>query len=263
MTTYVHQSNDLVVAHSYNQQMATTDEYTDHFHPLYEMFYFIDGDIEYIVENRRYELRPHDLLLIRPGEHHYFRIRSEKQYERMVVFFSDQMIPDAIAPILKEKGSLYSVGDTVVAEVFRRMDSHAGKYSGDALALLMESSLTELLVKFACLDREAVQPQQTHSGIDAVAEYISQNIEKPLNIDDICRQFGMSRSYLFKAFTESYHEPPKQYIIRKKIMIAQQLIASGERPISVSERCGFSDYSTFYRAYMRVIGAPPSGRARS
>ena len=262
MNLYVHRTGDLIVAHSINQSMATSDEYTDHVHPFYEMFYFMDGDIEYVVENRRYELKPNDLLIIRPGEHHSFRIRSESRYERMLVFFSDQDLPEAIAPDIKEKGSLFAIGDTELAGLFRRMDEHVAGYPGDALSVLIKSCFMELITKLACLEREEIQPQQVHSGISAIAEYINNNISLPMNIDDLCREFGVSRSYLSKAFTESFHEPPKQYIIRKKIILAQQLLSSGERPISVSERCGFADYSTFYRAYMRVTGIPPSGQPR-
>jgi len=259
MGTFAHRTGDLIIAHSCNEQMETTDEYTDHTHPVYEMFYFIEGDIEYVVEGKRFRLRPHDLLLIRPEEHHHFRIMSEKRYERVVVFFSEESIPDAIAPILAEKERHYALGDTDLLSIFRRMDEHASGYTGEMLSILLRSAFDELLVKFACLEHEVVQTPQLLSGLDAVTEYIANNIVKPLTIDDICRQFGMSRSYLFKAFTENLHESPKQYIIRRKILLAEQLISSGERPISASERCGFSDYSTFYRAYLRVLGKPPSG----
>ncbi len=260
MYTYAHRDENLVVAHNWNEQMATTDEYTNHSHPFYEMFYFIEGDIEYNLENRRYTLKPNDLLFIRPNEHHSFKILSEKRYERMVIFFTDEDIPDAVAAALKEKGSLYAVGDTEIVNVLRRMDRHAAGFSGDMLSILMRSSFEELMVRFVCLDREEVKSQSVYSGLEAVVEYINRNILLPLNIDDICRRFGMSRSYLFKTFTESFHESPKQYIIRRKITFAQQLIASGERPISASEKCGFADYSTFYRAYQRVTGTSPSGK---
>lgn len=180
----------------------------------------------------------------------------------MVVFFTDQSVPEAVAPLLKEKGNLYHIGGTELTGLFRRIDEHTANYSGDVLSVLLKSCFDELIVKFACLDREEIQSQKVHSGITAIAEYINQNIVESITIDDICRHFGVSRSYLFKAFTESYHEPPKQYIIRKKIMLAQQLLTSGERPLSVCERCGFSDYSTFYRAYVRIIGTPPSGMTR-
>lgn len=259
MNTYAHVNGELVVSHRYNQYMATTDEYTDHVHPGYEMFYFIKGDIEYIVENRRYVLRPYDLLLIRPNEHHRFRIMSEKEYERMVVFFPDRIIPPAAVPYIREKGTLYSIGDTELAAHLRRADELAARFSGDMLSVVMESWFNELMVRFACFERDAEQHQSTNGGLDAVVEYITANLSQPVNIDDLCRRFGMSRSYLFKAFTECFHEPPKQYIIRRKIMFAQQLIIGGERPISVCEKCGFSDYSTFYRAYLRVTGTTPSG----
>jgi transcriptional regulator GlxA family with amidase domain len=36
------------------------------------------------------------------------------------------------------------------------------------------------------------------------------------------------------------------------------MISLGERPMAVSEKCGFGDYTTFYRAYRQFFGYAPS-----
>ena len=52
--------------------------------------------------------------------------------------------------------------------------------------------------------------------------------------------------------------PIGQYIRNKKIMIAYSLIQKGLKPTQVAENIGFLDYSTFYRTYVKVVGASPS-----
>ena len=253
----------MIFYHGFSPEMVSGREYFDHIHKTYELYNFIDGDIEYIIENHRYQLRPGDLLFIKPGEQHFFKVNSERQYERRLVNFPESAMPNEIVERLRAKGRHYAIGGTELEELMRRFDRHAAGYSGEPLKLLLESCLTELVVKFAYSEMEECPSERVNEQVSAIAKYISGNLHLPLTIDDVCRHFGVSRSYLFKAFTESFRESPKQYIINKKMMLAQRLLAQGERPTDVSEKCGFSDYSTFYRAFQRVIGEPPSGQART
>ena len=46
--------------------------------------------------------------------------------------------------------------------------------------------------------------------------------------------------------------------IRKAANTAQTMIRNGERPSDVCTKCGFSDYSVFYRGYKLFFGKTPS-----
>ena len=50
------------------------------------------------------------------------------------------------------------------------------------------------------------------------------------------------------------------YLRDKRLMLAQTLLGSGNKPTEIYEQCGFRDYATFYRAYVRYFGVNPSGR---
>lgn len=262
MNTYRCKFETLEIEHKINDPNTVDDEYTEHFHLGYELLYFLDGDIEYVIENKRYVLKPGDLLFIKPGEHHFLTILSPRRYERVVIKFNEIWIPAFSLPVLKRRGSHYSIAGTELEELFDRFDRHAAHYSGDVLHVLMRSCLDELLVKYWCLDMDELPATDLNKTVSEVIEYITENISQPLTVDDLCKKFGFSRSYISKAFMESLHEPPKQYIINKKILHAKALLEKGESPTKVCELCGFADYSTFYRAYKKNIGVPPSGNER-
>jgi AraC-like DNA-binding protein len=42
------------------------------------------------------------------------------------------------------------------------------------------------------------------------------------------------------------------------VLYAKQLIESGETASSAAYKVGFGDYSSFYRAYVKVIGRSPT-----
>ena len=50
---------------------------------------------------------------------------------------------------------------------------------------------------------------------------------------------------------------------RKTPHDGQKMLSEGERPTAVCTRCGFSDYTTFYRNYVGFFGCPPSEREKS
>jgi AraC-like DNA-binding protein len=45
-------------------------------------------------------------------------------------------------------------------------------------------------------------------------------------------------------------------------MYAKQLIESGETASGAAYKVGFGDYSAFYRAYVKILGAPPTSEAK-
>ena len=50
------------------------------------------------------------------------------------------------------------------------------------------------------------------------------------------------------------------YITSKRIGMAQRLLQAGEPATEVAYQVGFHNYSSFYRAYCKQVGEPPSHR---
>ena len=46
--------------------------------------------------------------------------------------------------------------------------------------------------------------------------------------------------------------------MQKRLIYAQKLIVKGQKPSKTYSDSGFSDYSSFYKAYLKFFGYPPS-----
>ena len=57
------------------------------------------------------------------------------------------------------------------------------------------------------------------------------------------------------------HVSPKKFITAKRLAMAQREICAGGKPTEVCFRCGFRDYSAFWRAYTAFFGCKPSDRS--
>lgn len=97
-----------------------------------------------------------------------------------------------------------------------------------------------------------VDPVVTH-----VIEYIQDNLAETLSVDMLCRRFFISRSSLTRRFRDITGFTPHRYICEKRINRAFLLIQDGMNANEAAEKCGFTEYSTFYRIYRKTFGQGP------
>ncbi len=73
----------------------------------------------------------------------------------------------------------------------------------------------------------------------------------------LSKKFYMSETELNRSFKKSTGLPVGKYINIKRLILARELLKKGMPANEVSLRCGFNDYSTFFRAYKKQFGANP------
>ncbi len=71
--------------------------FTMHIHEKCEIYCFVSGNAEYLVEGARYPLKTGSVLIMRSAESHRVRILSSEKFERYAVNFSFA-ITDSLDP---------------------------------------------------------------------------------------------------------------------------------------------------------------------
>ena len=252
-------------------------DYYMHAHEGFELFHFLSGSAKYLVEGSEYALTPHDTLLMRPFEVHRLVVLDETvPYERVVIHFSAEMLegnPTVRATLLRPfrerdlgRGNQYAAAD---------FSGEGWPFPGDMGGLLerlgddaevfvvskVQSFLAETLLPFSERDRRETQ---FSPKITEVLEYINAHLHEDLTVARICGECFLSRAQLNRLFRHATGTSVWQYITTKRLLQAKTLIRAGERPTDVYERCGFAEYSSFYRAYKAKFGnSPEQDKARS
>lgn len=91
-----------------------------------------------------------------------------------------------------------------------------------------------------------------------IEAYIESNLTADLSIDDLCREFFVSKQMLYSVFRDQFNDTVKNYILKKRISEAKRLLKETDLPISdVSRTCGFSDYNYFIRVFRKKTGVTP------
>ncbi len=89
--------------------------------------------------------------------------------------------------------------------------------------------------------------------------YCLENFKSPqLNVSDVALAIGVSRATLCRLFTERYGGV-KNYINQLRVDYARYLLQNTALSIAqIAEKSGFSEISTFYRAYRRSFNEAPT-----
>ncbi|MBC8559637.1 AraC family transcriptional regulator [Fumia xinanensis] len=238
-----------------------------HSHDFYELYVFLDGSVTYYIEEKVYDLCTGDLLLIPPGKmHRPVLIENAPIYERIVLWINS--------------GFLHSLGGGFVrcfadAEERKnflcRPSPQSFRYLRETLSRLIRCMQLKEVLKRAYLT--AALEEISHSFrespfagtnpvkqeiIPAVIAYIDEHYTEPLTLDQICGAFFVSKYHLSRRFKAYTNSTVYDYILSKRVSLARRLIRQGVSASDAGEKCGFSDYSNFYKAFVRKTGLSPS-----
>ena len=91
----------------------------------------------------------------------------------------------------------------------------------------------------------------------AAMAYIENEPTAKICIPEVAEKFFVSPSWIVHTFQKELGISFSQYVSKKKMLYAKQLLTSGLTPTQAAEQCGFFEYSTFYRQYKKHWGTSP------
>lgn len=96
------------------------------------------------------------------------------------------------------------------------------------------------------------------NAIQDVVDYIEDNIESPLNLDECAKAAGYSKYHLHRLFQYYAGETLMQYVRKRKVMHGALRIRKGQRIADVALDLGYSSDRAFARAFRAVNRCSPS-----
>lgn len=230
-----------------------------HEHSFYEILFFTEGETEYVIENRCYHLKRGDVLFMKPGHHHF----EHKIIKSPTSLFCLGFLPEAIesrrlAEEIFEKGEHLSLdeGSPVYKILTGAKEKLEGSKSNEKLFVKSVAEAVILMLLDAD-EREKKQPEIKNATIQKMLDYIRVNLCDIHKISDISSALFFSESYVRTVFKKEMNIGIMEYIRNKKVLLANRKIKDGAKPTDVYLECGFSNYPSFYRAYVSYLGYSP------
>ena len=245
------------------------DEFCLHNHAMYELEYYLSGDVIYMVDGVRYKMEPGSLLMIAPTVPHKLFINTDTSFERHILYISHAGNESSIALLAKDSmkignqkaGGVYYSPDAVadllpLLEELGQCSASEDKQLNELAPYFVQAILAKLKIK-ARTQRPTLFSMGEDRTMDTVKEYVSRNLEKDISLQDIADRFKLSKDYC-NQFHKNTGMSIMQYVKYNRILRARQMLSDGVAASEAAERVGFKDYSSFYRAYRAITGRMPS-----
>ena len=242
-----------------------------HSHDFYEVYCFIAGSVDYIVEDGLYRLQTGDVLLIPPNYLHQPNVKDgSKSYDRIVLWINPAYIKRLSSPTTdlstcfqkaKEKGA-YLVRNSALAEKLVKEliavieQQNSTSFGADLTAENHIINTLTLLGAHYLKNRQAKQAEQSKI-ISRAIEYISEHLTEPITLDDISSSLFTNKYYFAHLFKEETGVSPHSYILKKRLLLSKELIEQCHPITEVYQRCGFADYTHFFRAFKKEFDLTP------
>ena len=244
-----------------------------HHHDFYEVYFLLDGDVEYWVDGSIYRLRPGDLMLINPQEFHRPIVTGDTAiYERIVLWINQEYLEnlaqnrflsrcfDKASPthtnLLHPSAAARASLHDRLAQLVREYYSNEPGADTCATGLFLQF-MTEVNRMALRADARREAQQESSPLVSRVLTYIREHYRDELSLDALAQQFYVSKYHLSHEFSHEVGIGVYRYILLHRLSMARQLLASGGSPGEVCVHCGFKDYTSFFRAFKAEYGISP------
>ena len=174
--------------------------------------------------------------------------------------FAEKMIKD----ITDNYGQIYHIPreSNLIKALFSYEDTNTSLRFMSPLkgARLVMDILTDL--ENYIPSRENIQKAPTRL-IKYAQEYIHNNINTNINIEDIAAKCEVSREHLSRVFKEQLGESPSNYLTKRRIRQACRLLVASKLSCKeISAKVGYDSASSFNRTFKKITKITP-GKVRS
>lgn len=114
-------------------------------------------------------------------------------------------------------------------------------------------------VMAACQNILGKREEKSNSIIEMSKDYICNNYNKDISLDDVSRAVNISPYYFSKIFKEGTGENFIEYLTNIRIEKAKELLSTTEYSMKeICTMCGYSDPNYFSRSFKKNVGVTPT-----
>jgi AraC-like DNA-binding protein len=243
-----------------------------HRHNGYEVYLFLQGNVNFYFEQYCYKLTRGNILVIRPDEFHRAVCLDSSLYERAVINLKLPYIEQFSTPqtvlhrcfsgTLKERKHIAVLSEPDINEFLTLIQNikkvvHSMKYGDDIMTRNYISNLLILVNKAIQKDEDALSTNIMPKLISDIIELIESNITDTITLTMLSDKLFLNGTYISRKFKHSTGLTLQQYIVEKRIALAKRYLLEGQ---SVTDSCfqsGFNNYSNFIRTFTKQTGISP------
>ena len=247
----------------------TRKEFSYHYHDFHKVVIFISGKAAYHIEGKAYQLKPWDILLVNRHAIHRPEIDPSVPYERFILWIQNDIPWQELLKCFQKANDrsynlvrLNSALQEKMKDILFELENSA-KSDEYGREILTQSLFLQFMVYLnrIFLEKQYIYDARSYSSdsqIEELLRYINHNLTEDLSIETLARKYSLSKYHMMRKFKEETGYTIHNYIISSRLLLARTNISKGTPILQAAQLSGFSDYTTFSRAYKKQFGTAPS-----
>ncbi|MBR4332934.1 MAG: helix-turn-helix domain-containing protein [Clostridia bacterium] len=243
-----------------------------HNHPFFEIFFFVSGHTQIVVEGLNVQLSKGDVLIYPPGVmHRNIHLDALAPYERFYLYATrdflnsistaDYDIPGTLEKMTRNDHYCFHVEEDALENLIQSVDQviAGSEAQSPSEKLINRYQFSTLLIQAMNMmtSLEAIPQSDYSKGMSELIRFINLHVTEALSLDDLANTFHVNKYYLLREFKNYTGISVHQYMIIRRILVSQEMIRNGAKPKEACFQCGFMDYSSYYRAFKARVGMSP------
>ncbi len=239
-------------------------------HDFLEIAYVLSGEGKYRIDDRIYDVREGDLVIINSGVMHQalFCPQVEVPTTEFFVGFSNIRIsgcPANYMPLPNGECVLHTTGE-LSQRLFRLCSSMEAENA--VRYFMLKSYLIQMLL---LVIREQCEPMERPRGcdfetanrkyvVDKIVEYIEDHYNEKISLDQIAENMYLSPFYISRIFKSETGSAPIRRLINIRLEKAKELLEGGYQGSiqEVAAMVGYDDAYHFSKLFKKRYGVSPS-----
>ena len=157
--------------------------------------------------------------------------------------------------------------DSELRRLVWRLTTH--HRSGEPLGSAYSGAVSRTIVDRVLRLQLADQGRHRGIGLDPeacrlVETLVDSNLQDPPSVAAMASKIGIGAARFVREFRKAFEATPHQYIQRRRLLRARELLASSDAPLtSIALDTGFASHAHFSTAFRAEAGVTPSGYRRA
>lgn len=242
-----------------SKRVVETGTSWPHFHSLYEMYFMLEGNCTYIIDNKVYNIQAGDIVIIPDGMIHHTKY-DNISHSRILINCSPEFVPTSVKNGLPSGYYLYR-NPFVVDEARKIFDKIENEYSRcDAFSKEILVCHTHSLLYLLLRNSDScIIVDEGNKVIEQAVSYIKENFATDITLSSLAKRFSVSPEHFSRMFKKETGIGFSKYLNSLRLQYAEHLLRSSDiqNITQIAEICGFEDSNYFSKKFKEVYGASP------
>lgn len=235
---------------------------TKHWHGSLEIFVVEEGELDFSINSNDYPLGEMDFILVNSNEIHSIDAPRPNRTIVLQIPMENFAPYNEAQPYLGFERKTPELGEELVARIREMFADYERKEYGYELRVKGQfyAILHLLLTRFQMEqpDQETLRQKKHLDRLSKVTEYMQENYDKELTLEEVAGRFGFTPTYLSRMFRKYAEVNYRTYLLDLRVTYAVRELINTDATIgAVAMRNGFPDSRAFAKAFRKRYGCLP------